>query len=102
MMKLRTKRLDDGIVELKVLIEHPMESGRRLDEVTGQPVPAHYLTHLNVERNGQPVTRSELGTAIARNPYFAFRLKDCKAGDRIRVSWEDNRGEKDSLETRVE
>ncbi len=101
-MKLRSKRLANGGVELKILIDHPMESGRRVDDVSGQAVPAHYLTHLSVALNDKIVSRAELGTAIARNPYFAFRLRECKTGDRIQVSWEDNRGGKDSLETRVE
>lgn len=87
---------------MKVLIDHPMETGRRRDESTGQMIPAHYINSLSVELNGRLVTRAELGTAIARNPYFAFRLRDCKAGDRIKVHWEDNLGIQDSQETWVE
>lgn len=100
-MKLRTLQRD-GSVELKVLIEHPMESGRRLDETTGLAIPAHYIRELTVAVNDRIVIRAELGTAIARNPYFAFYLAEGKTGDRIRVTWVDNRGASETGETRLE
>jgi len=100
-MKLRTKRLDHGI-ELKILIDHPMETGRRRDEASGLTVPAHYIRSLTVEVNARRVIQADLGTSIARNPYFAFRLGDCRPEDRIKVSWQDNRGGSESQETRVE
>ncbi len=99
-MKLRT-RLLDGSVELKILIEHPMETGRRRDDTTGQLIPARYIHELTVALNDRTVSRAELGTAIARNPYFAFYLGDAKPGDRIRVTWVDNQGTTETGETRI-
>lgn len=99
-MKLRTRPAPDGL-ELKVLIEHPMESGRRTDETSGQRVPPHYIRQLRVDLNGRTVIRADLGTAIARNPYFAFYLKDGKPGDLIQVSWEDTHGQRESGQIRV-
>lgn len=99
-MKLRVRPAGDA-VELKILIEHPMESGLRRDESTGQLIPAHYIRQLNILLNGQTVIRSELGTAISPNPYFAFYLKACKPGDRINVTWVDNKDKTETGEIRV-
>lgn len=78
-----------------------METGRRKDEATGTLVPAHFITELRVELNGQPVMQGFLSTAVSRNPYFSFRLNQAKPGDRIRVSWVDNQGQQDSIESQI-
>ena len=72
-----------------------METGRRKDEATGTLVPAHFITELRVELNGQPVMQGLLSTAVSRNPYFLFRLNQAKPCDCIRVRWVDNLGQKD-------
>lgn len=95
--KIRTKPQGDKTL-VRLLIEHPMETGRRRDVVTGKFVPAHFITELRVELNGQPVVNGLLSTAVSRNPYFSFRLNAAKPGDRLRVSWADNLGQKDSAE----
>lgn len=94
---LRTKPQGDKTL-VRMLIEHPMETGRRPDETTGKPVPAHFINALTVELNGQPVVRGLLSTAVSRNPYFSFRLHGAKPGDRLRVVWLDNRGQSGSAE----
>jgi len=99
-IKIRTKPLG-GKTLVRILIDHPMETGRRKDEATGKPVPAHYITELRVEHNGAPVVTASLSTAISRNPYFSFRLNNAMAGDRLRVSWLDNLGQRDSAETKI-
>ena len=70
---------------VRILIEHPMETGRRQDESTGQPMPAHFIKDLNIELNGKPIVKGLLSTAVSRNPYFSFRLNTAKPGDRIRM-----------------
>lgn len=39
-VKIRSKRQDDGSTLLRMLITHPMETGRRKDEADGKVVPA--------------------------------------------------------------
>jgi sulfur-oxidizing protein SoxZ len=97
---LRTKPLD-GKILVRILIEHPMETGRRLDETTGKPLPAHFITELTVALNGQPMVRGLLSTGVSRNPYFSFKLISAKPGDRIKVAWLDNRGQNDSVEVLI-
>ena len=62
----------DGMVEVKALIAHPMESGQRKDEETGKLIPKHYITDVTVTANDKTVFSSQWGGAISKNPYLAF------------------------------
>jgi sulfur-oxidizing protein SoxZ len=37
---------------------------------------------------------AQWGTAVSKNPYMQFSFKGGKAGDKIAVTWVDNRGDK--------
>ena len=41
---------------------------------------------------GKVVMTAHWGPAVSKNPYFAFKVKDAKPGDTIKVSWVDNTG----------
>lgn len=99
-LKIRTKQ-QDGLTLVRILIDHPMETGRRKDDATGELVPAHYITDVTIEHNGRRIATGQLSTAVSKNPYISVRFKDGKPGDRIRVSWVDNLGQKDSAETQL-
>ena len=100
-IRIRTKPQGSKTL-LRIMIEHPMETGRRKDDATGLLVPAHYITELCIEHNGAPVIQSTLTTAVSRNPYFSFRLGKTRVGDRLRISWKDNRGGGDTLESLID
>ena len=36
---------------------------------------------------------AEWGPAVSKNPYLQFYVKGAKAGDKIAISWKDNRGD---------
>ena len=97
-IRIRAK-LVDGVAEVKTLMKHDMETGTRKDDKTGELVPAHYITVVSAELNGKPVMTANWGPAISKNPYFAFKIKGAKAGDVVKVTWEDNKGETASVET---
>lgn len=95
-MKMRARILEGGafgknITELKIIILHPMRTGRSKND-DGQLMPAHFMQLMQVVLNGQVVVDAQTGTGISRNPYFTFYLKDAKAGDVIAVNWQDNLG----------
>lgn len=96
-IKIRFKRLEDACL-LRILIAHPMETGRRQDKATGETVPAHFIQTLKIDHNGKTVASARLGTGVSRDPYFSFRLRQAQTGDRVRVSWEDNLGQSGSEE----
>jgi hypothetical protein len=39
------------------------------------------------------VLTAEWGPAVAKNPFLQFTVKGAKAGDKIAITWKDNRGE---------
>ena len=84
--------IKDGEGELRFLLAHPMENGQRR-EADGRLVPAHFIVSLTVAINGKPMIEGSLSQAVSKNPLFAFRLSDVKAGDKVTVSWVDNIGE---------
>ncbi len=90
-MKIRATN-KDGITEVKVLVSHEMETGQRKD-ASGATVPAWFITELTAKHNDRLVLAGELGTAVSKNPYLAFRFKGGAKGDKITVSWKDNKGE---------
>jgi sulfur-oxidizing protein SoxZ len=69
-----------------------MESGQRRD-ANGKLVPAWHIAEVTAEHNGKVVMTAEWGPAVAKNPYLQFFVKGAKAGDKIAISWKDNRGD---------
>ncbi len=90
-MKMRAQ-LKGGLVEVKVLMSHPMETGRKKDDF-GQLIPAHFVQLVTATLNAKTVLEAQWGTGIAKNPYLTFRLKGAKVGDIVSVTWLDNVGE---------
>ena len=98
-IKMRAK-LTGGLTEVKVIIIHPMETGRKKDDF-GQLIPAHFIQLVNLTLNDRPVLEMQWGTGISKNPYLTFRIKDAKVGDKITVTWHDNLGQTGSGEISV-
>ncbi len=100
MASIRVKaKVTDGVAEVKCLMKHEMETGTRKDSKTGELVPAHYITEVKAEHNGKVVMQANWGPAVSKNPYFAFSFKGAKPGDKLIISWVDNKGETASTET---
>ena len=86
-----------AITEVRMLMAHEMETGNRKD-AAGKFFPAHFIQLMNVTHNGRVVFAAQWGTAIAKNPFLAFKFNGAAKGDRIQVNWTDNRGDKRSDE----
>lgn len=91
----------DGVTTVKALISHPMETGQRKDKTTGQPIPAHYITDFTVEHKGKQVIYGMLGPAVSKNPFIQFRIREGKAGDKLKITWTDNLGKSDSIDVEI-
>ena len=89
-IKMRARLVNDT-TEVKLIINHPMETGRKKDDF-GQLIPAHFIQLISVRLNDKPVLEMQWGTGISKNPYLTFYLKDAKIGDKIAVNWVDNLG----------
>ena len=89
-MKMRAT-LASGYTDVRVLMTHPMTTAQ-----SGQPL--HFIQNITVKQNGKTVIESETSQAVSRNPVFSFRLKGGAKGDKIEVSWLDNKGESNRIE----
>src|SRR5919204_6463614 len=98
-MKMRAN-LAAGFTDVRVLMNHPMETGLRKD-ADGNLVPMHFIQNLTVKVNGRAVLDAEISQAVSRNPVFSFRLKGGTKGDKIEVSWLDNHGESAAIDTAI-
>ena len=99
--KIRT-RAQEGATEILVLVSHPMETGMRKDKASGKVIPAHFIQELSVELNGKPLASAVLGIGVSENPLLGFRTKTAKNGDKLKISWKDNKGETSITEVSVD
>jgi sulfur-oxidizing protein SoxZ len=90
-MKIRATS-KDGVTEVKVLMNHVMETGLRKDS-SGELVPAMFITEVTAKLNDKVVMQAQWGQAVARNPYLAFKVKGGKSGDKVSISWKDSSGD---------
>ncbi len=90
-MRIRAVQAGD-ITEVKVLIKHDMETGQRKD-ASGNPVPAHIIKTVIAQCNGRTVFEAETGTSISKDPFISFKFKNGNKGDKVVVSWNDNKGD---------
>jgi sulfur-oxidizing protein SoxZ len=98
-IKVRAKE-SKGMVVVKALINHEMETGLRKDKKTGKLIPAHYITEVTAQSGGKTVLEASWGGAISKNPYLSFQYAGAK-GDDLTLSWVDNKGESDSETSKV-
>lgn len=100
-MSIRLKAKEtDGVVEVKALMNHPMETGQRKDKNTGELIPAHYINKILVTSGDKTLLEADWGGSISANPYLAFSFKG-KAGDSVKLKWTDNKGESSESEATV-
>lgn len=78
------------VVELRVTIAHPMETGYRSDN-EGRVVPRDILRRFSCRFEGELVFSAELFPAVAAYPYFAFHLRATRSG-RLAFTWEGDHG----------
>jgi sulfur-oxidizing protein SoxZ len=96
-MKIRAT-LSGDVADVKVLMFHPMETGLRKDPATGELIPLHFIQRVLATHNGRTVLDAQWSQAVSKNPFLHFRVKGAGVGDRITVAWEDNKGEKASID----
>ena len=78
--------------KVKLMAKHIMESGQRKDKKTGEVIPAMFLQELTVMHAGKEVFVANLGTAISKNPYFAFNFAGGAKGDELTMTWVESTG----------
>ena len=90
-MRIRAQVKDD-VTDVRVLMAHPMETGFRKDS-SGKTIPAHFISDVKATSAGRTVLSAKWGQAISQNPFLQFRFRGAKAGDKVVVTWTDNKGD---------
>lgn len=93
-------RLVDGYTEVRVRMQHGMESGFRRD-AAGATLAANIITEVRVWHGERLVLQAEFGTAMAADPYLFFRFAGGRSGDVVAVDWVDDRGQRRRDEIRI-
>ncbi|MEE8481965.1 MAG: thiosulfate oxidation carrier complex protein SoxZ [Acidiferrobacterales bacterium] len=100
-IKTRRNKYRSGETEILALVNHPMETGRRKNKKTKKKIPAHHITKLNIELNGKLVASCNLGAAVSKRPLVGISVAGAKSGDKIKVTWRDNKSESGSKTSAV-
>ena len=98
-MRIRAQ-IKDGVTDVRVLMAHPMETGQRKD-AAGKTIPAHHITDVKCSVGARTVLEAKWGPAVSQNPFLQFRFGGAKAGDKVTVSWVDNKGDKRTDEAAI-
>jgi sulfur-oxidizing protein SoxZ len=86
------------VVEIRTLIEHPMETGLR--HQGARAVPRDMLNRLTVRVNGAVALQAELRNGTAANPYHVFFLRLDRTSE-LDFTWTDEAGRSARATTRI-
>ena len=99
-IRIRAK-MKGGVAEVKALMSHAMETGLRKNKKTGKKIPAHFIKDVTCTHKGNTVLVASWGPAISKNPYLSFKFKGAAKGDKVTISWADNKGGKASADAKI-
>jgi len=86
------------VIEIRTLIEHPMETGLRLDG--GRAVARDMLARFTVLMNGEMLLSAAFHNGTAANPHHAFFVR-MERTSAFEFTWTDERGRSARIEARV-
>lgn len=93
----RARRGD--IVQIRIAIQHPMETGYRPDHF-GRTIPKNVINTLTCRHNGSEVFRAEMGSGVAANPLLQFYVRVEAAGEFV-FDWIDDSGARGSTRAAI-
>jgi sulfur-oxidizing protein SoxY len=64
---IRFRNTPDG-KSLQVAIRHPNNSGFQIDPLSGNPIPAHFISHIRFSASGQTLLEVDAGISLSENP----------------------------------
>ncbi len=77
-----------------------METGQRKDS-KGANSPAHFIQQVTATHNGKMVLSAQWGPAVSKNPFLSFKFAGGKPGEKVSITWTDNKGEKRTDEATI-
>ena len=79
------------VIELKAMIQHPMENGFRRDS-RGGTIPQDIVKEFVCLFDGEPVFEAEFFTAVSANPILTFYFRAERSGT-LEFRWTDQHGD---------
>ena len=98
-MQVRPEARRGDLIEVRVLIQHPMETGFRYDSL-GRRTPRNVIHRFECRYGGVEVFRAEMGAGIAANPFLRFFVRARESGT-IECRWVDQGNVSGSVSARV-
>jgi sulfur-oxidizing protein SoxZ len=95
-------QIKEGVTRTKIFIPHPMERGVEKADETGEARPPHFIQEVICESGERVLLTALLSEGVAKNPFLAFSFRGGEKGDKIKVTWVDNRGNRGSAKTSIE
>ncbi|MEQ8320385.1 MAG: thiosulfate oxidation carrier complex protein SoxZ [Rhodospirillales bacterium] len=89
-VRVPKKAAKGEVIEIKTLISHNMESGRRKGK-DGKLIPRSIINKMDVTFNGKTVFTADWHPAISANPYMSFFAKVEESGE-FAFKWTDDDG----------
>lgn len=83
--------LSGDVIEIKVMLQHPMETGFR-PLAMGGTAPRDIVKLLRCTYLGAQVIEIELHPAVTANPFFVFHLRVGDVTGDLVFDWEDEKG----------
>ncbi|MGB0684489.1 MAG: thiosulfate oxidation carrier complex protein SoxZ [Magnetovibrionaceae bacterium] len=98
-VRVPKKAAKGDVIEIKSLISHKMESGRRKGK-DGKLVPRQIINRFEVQFNGQDIFSADWHPSVSANPYMAFPLKVEEEGT-LSFKWIDDDGSVYTKESKI-
>lgn len=90
-LSVPSKATSGDVIELKALIQHPMESGYRRGS-RGEAIARDIITKFECTYDGEVIFKASFGPGVAANPFLSFHTVATKTGT-ITFKWTDQHGE---------
>jgi sulfur-oxidizing protein SoxZ len=100
-IRIRTSTKND-LTTVQAILKHPMDTGNSRDPETGNMIPAFFIETLTIHHGDKEIMSCDWSRAVSKNPYLSFSFTGAKAGDTVRISWQDSSGNKESKETVIQ
>jgi len=97
-IKIRAKE-KNGVVTVKALMTHPMDTGRVKSKKTGETIPAHFIQEVTCKSQDKIILATQWSSGISKNPYLSFKYKGGVKGEMVSIAWVDNTGKSATAES---
>jgi sulfur-oxidizing protein SoxY len=87
--EIRFRNTPDG-KSLQVAIRHPNNSGFQIDPISGNPIPAHYVTHIRFSSGAQTLLDVDAGISLSENPTLRI-ASDAALPEPVRIDVTDSK-----------